>query len=494
MANVTASSEKSLVSLLRKRLSDVRHNRVAFTFALVDQSASDGEIEIKYGNLRTNITNSVQADDLLINLSDLGVDTVGGLVDFLKTKPGYALTEDRQIDREHPSIDLAVIGFGDFGRRSPVTVAHRRWSDSELLGLIAEGVQRHNISYTPATVPENEFQFVLNLANALALRQLANNAVKRQGLDSTVEDLIKLAESYERAYKDDRKRQERAIPVPTIRDDDVGEGDIVQGEMFRRSGRTGFVSPMSANLPPEPPEFFEPLDEDIRDTSIRLRWKRPRDYDFYAVEVWRDTKEDVRRSRSGTLARNPTALTREAQAVTTSKLVFQTFGANSNFDSVSFATFLEEFGQLITSFIDGVDSTTIRSGVKALPLEPETSYYYRLYIVDLNYEIVDSQTIRATTKRMRARADETTPLDVVQGPLGGGTAVTMTGTRFHDGMQVKLGDKLVNNLAVVNPTTATFTSPEYINDQIVNSQLDLVIISDTGLEDILPQRWKVLPA
>jgi len=486
------SSARELVLLLRKRLGDDRFILPGFSLQLDDKSCTDASVEVRQGYLRTFTVNGVRAEDLTIDLSDYDTNTLGKLVTFINAQPGYCAVPDRLLDTDHPAIDIASKPFGDLKAPGGVEFKHRRWSDEELEELLRQGIERHNVSYELSTVPCNEFQFVLNLSHANALRVLATNAVKRAGLNATVSDLIALAESYETAYRDDRKRQDRAIPVPTIRDDDVGEGDVVQGEMYRRSGRTGFVSPMAANLPPEPPVLLEPFDQDVGDTVIRVRWKRPRDYDFYALEVWRDTKEDVRRTRTGIFARNPTAISRGEQfAPTTSKLVFQTFGANSNFDTVGFATFLEEFGQLITSFIDGGDNVDVAATVGGGPLEPETTYYYRVYVVDLNYEIIDSNTVRATTKRLRARADLQTPVTPALGPLAGGTLVTLKGERFHEGMRVRLGDKFVTGLTIVSPTEATFLTPQFQNDRLVNRSLDLVIFSDTGLEDVNSLVWKV---
>ncbi len=481
------STEQEVLTLLRRALSDTTPNQVAFTLHLEDESASEASVEVVHGFLRVAVTNGVQADDLDIPLSDVRVETVRDLMDYINAQRGFSAEPALDANYEHPSVDLHVQPLVNL-RTDGVQFKHRRFSDSELMGYLKSGVERHNMSYTVATVPVREHGYVVTLAHAIACRQMATNAAKRQGLDATPSDLIALADSLDRQYRDDRKRQERAIPVPEIHDDSVGEGDVVQGELYRRSGRTGFNSPMSANLPPEPPVLFEPDDLDVQDTIIRLRWARARDYDFYAAELWRDTQENVRRYRSGVFSRTPTA-SRDLQDPTTSKLVFQTFGGNSNFDTVSFATFLEEFGQLITSFTDGLEVPDTNYDVRPLPIEPDTVYYYRLYFVDLNYEIKDSFAIRVRTKTLRARFAENNPFDIIAGPMAGGTTVTATGERFTEGMTVFIGDKEVANLTVNSSTEITFDTPTYLNSQVLNKPQDIVLTSRNGLQEIIQGQW-----
>jgi hypothetical protein len=116
-----------------------------------------------------------------------------------------------------------------------------------------------------------------------------------------------------------------------------------------------------------------------------------------------------------------------------------------------------------------------------------------LYVFNINREVVGSAPLEVRTKKIRARFDmlnaNPNPLVPQIGPIAGGTACTIRGTRFHTGMRVRLGDKEVANLIIVSPTEATFISPEVFNERIVNLPLDLTIISDTGLEDALSQIW-----
>jgi len=486
-----SSSAAALVTQLRARLSDDSHTRPAFKVFLDDTAATDASLEIRHGRFTTNVVNARRNLSLNLDLSDFQYDTVGKLVARLQARTGYTVVPDDQMDADHPSVDLKVRGFGDL-IEGGLDLAHRRFSDKELGELLTQAVHRHNVSYTLHTVPSNEHIFVLQLAHAEAIRVLATNAVKRRGLEQTVSDLLSLAESYEKAYRDDVKRQQRPIPVAKIKDDDTGSGDILQGELFRRSARTGFNAPMGSNPPPEIPTLRDPRDEDVTDTTIRLTWRGNKEYDFYAYELWRDTDEqNLKRLRAGNMVRRPSSggSIVEREQYTTSKLVFQSFGANSNFDTVGFATFVEEFGQLIESFVDGDTVSGRTSSNSPTPLEPEQTYYYRLFVVDLNYKTVGSSIVRAKTKSLRARATQGSPIDIVSGSVAGGDTITLSGERFHTGMKVKLGDKFVGNLTIGGATSATFTTPALSNPDAVGKVYDLVIISKDGQRDIHPQQW-----
>lgn len=481
------SSEAELLRLLRARLSDDRHSRLAFTLRLEDSTATEAVAEVVNGYLRTTVSRSSRADDLVLDLSAPHLNTVRRLIDFLNSTRcvGYAASPDAQYDGDHPSADLRIEGFGDI-RRSGASLLHRRFSDPELLDLLRQGCQRHNLTYTPATVPPGEYEFVLTYSHIGALRMLASNAAKRRGLSESVTDLLAIAAAYESSNLSDHRRQQRAVPVAPIRDEEVGTGDIVQGDVFRRSARTGYQTPQSASLPPTPPEFFPVEDSDCTDTTLSLSWKRSRSYNFYSVELWRDTREDVR--RGFTQPRRIAARNEGEPARTTSKLVFQSY---SSFHGVEWwGTTIDEHGQLTTRVIDGANSDDSRGTVQPPPLEPESTYYYRLYFTDRNGEVVDSVAIRATTKPLRARLDETAPLDVTTGTVAGGTAVTLTGIRFHEGMEVFLGDKPVVDLTIVSATEATFETPSYSNPAMVGRSVDLVVRSYSGLEDIRHDAWE----
>jgi len=188
-----------------------------------------------------------------------------------------------------------------------------------------------------------------------------------------------------------------------------------------------------------------------------------------------DSRPEVLRIREGLIftstpfsfLSNDTSLRMGSERVSSAKLVFRSFGANSNFDTTAFATFVEEFGQLIRSFIVG-------------KLEPETCYYFRLYIVDLNYETVGSNIVMIRTKALRCRfaknyVDKTMPA------IGETVTVTFDPTRgpFTADHQLKMGEKVLTT-TIVTPYQVTFVVPPFVNTDI---HRDLTVISPSGLID-----------
>lgn len=495
----TSSSAGDLLKQLRVRLSDDSYTRPAFTLYLQDSSATDANVEIRNGRLTTTVLNSNRPANLNLNLSDFEYDTVGRLSDVVGTSEGpfrsYKVVPDNQMDRDHPAGDLRTIGFGDL-LDGGVRFAHRRFSDDELRQFTVQAIHRHNISYTLDTVPANEYIFVLQLAHAEALRVLATNAVKRRGLDQTVGDILNLAASYEQSYQADVRRQQRPIPVAKISDNKTERGDVVLGKCYRRSLRTGYQAPIGVQPAPEVPELYEPKDEDCTDATIRLAWRQAKDYDFYQYELWRDTDEqNLSRIKYGNMIRQPSQGSSivDLQTLTTSKLVFQSFGANSNFDTVSFSTFIEEFGQLINSFLDGTTNQGRIAFASPGPLEPETVYFYRLFVVDLNYKVVSSSTVRAKTKDLRPRL-VTTSFSANSGPYNGATPITVdrdpNSGPFTEGMLVKVGDKQAS-FAITTPDRLTVFVPPLKNplNATPNVKWDLTLYAVDGQRDIHQSVW-----
>lgn len=494
----TSSSAGDLLKQLRVRLSDDSYTRPAFTLYLQDSSATDANVEIRNGRITTTVLNSNRPANINLNLSDFEYDTVGRLSDVIGASEGpfrsYKVVPDNQMDRDHPSSDLRTVGFGDL-LDGGVRFSHRRFSDDELRQFLTQAIHRHNISYTLDTVPANESIFVLQLAHAEALRVLATNAVKRRGLDQTVGDILNLAAAYEQSYQQDVKRQQRPIPVAKIQDNKTERGDVVLGKAYRRSMRTGYQAPIGVQPAPEAPTLYEPGDMDCTDSTIRLQWRQSKDYDFYQYELWRDTDEqNLSRLKYGNMIRRPSqgASVVDLQTLTTSKLVFQSFGANSNFDTVSFSTFIEEFGQLINSFLDGTTNQGRVAFASPGPLEPETVYYYRLFVVDLNYKVVSSSTVRAKTKTLRPRL-VTSSLTPTSGPYNAPTVVTMTRDTdsgpFTEGMRVKVGDKDADFTFLGD--TLTITVPPLSNplNAVPDVKWDITLYSVDGQRDIHQAVW-----
>lgn len=495
MAFELKSTAGEMLAQFRKRLTDDTPSRPAFTLHLSDRRARDATIELRRGRLTTSIVGSNKDLDLNLDLGARQYDSVGDLIDAFGSNDGrfsgYDVVPDASVDMNHSSLDLRIQGFGDL-LEGGVTISHRRFSDLELQILLEEATKRHNTSYQLSSVPQNEHIFVLQLAQAEALRVLATNAVKRRGLEQSVEDLISLCSSYERAYREDIKRQRRAIPVAKIKDSDVGSGNVVQGRMYRRSLRTGYEVPIGIQPPPEDPALHLPADEDCEDNNIRLTWDQAKDYDFYAYELWRDTDEQNLARIRASVASTPRPVDSIADrlTVTTSKLVFQSFGANSNFDTVAFSAFILESGQTVQSFIDGYPPQNQPTRATPPPLEPETTYFYRLFVQDLNFKIVSSTTVQGTTKALRARFTPGNTNTPVSGTRAGGTTVTLNGERFGLVEKVKIGDKFVD-FTLVSPTVITFVTPALDADPTddVPFLYDLVLYSKDGQRDIAVQAW-----
>lgn len=470
-----ASSEATLLRLLRARLVDDRHSRLSFVLRVDDRAARSATVEIANGSLRTSVAGASRADDLGISLFDSQVATIRGLIDYLNMRPGYVAEADRQYDGDHPSSDLRIEGlFGNL-LGNGVAFYHRRFSDAELFDILKSACTRHNITYSPENVPEGEHQFVLAFAHSEALRVLATNAAKRRGLSETVQDLLAISDSLERSNQADVRRQQRAVPVPEVAASKIGAGDIILGQVSRQSLRTGMRGPIASALPPDRPVLHEPAYEDVEDTSVRLTWDRMRTPDLLCFEIWRDVREDVRRQQT----RRPS----------TSRMVYrsQNSTARAMFRTVAFD--MASHSNLRTEYTDGIEN---ESGVRdrVLPLDPDTTYYYRLYAINTQGEMVDSDVIGVTTKPMRAQLADTSPLDVLYGPLEGGTEITFTGSNFHEGMTIHLGDKLVTELTIVSATEATGLSPAYNNSAMDGVSVDVVVTSTTGLAHVTQEAFE----
>jgi len=490
------SSEPALLEMLRRRLRDDDYMIRAFTLAVTDSRARSVCAEIRNGQLRIT-SRGGGLGNVTVDLAGIETDTIGGLVDHLRRSYGnyIALSPNEEMNTDHPSTDLRVKGNGNI-QGEGVHFYHRRWSDEELRDLLDHSARRHNMNYKITSVPQDEHIFVVTLSLAEACRVMSQDGVKRRGLSFEVQDCLSMAESYEQQYLDDRRRQDRAVPVAKIKDTSVEGGNIVQGTFFRRNMRTGYMSPYASQGAPECPELFVSAEEDIQDVEVRIHWRRVRDTDFRAMELWRDTVPDVRRAYQGDLTTTPQSPAVCPSFPTTSKLVFSPRWANSHHAHSSLSSYGIANGQAVNSFVDGANRQREGFAVSpwdAPPPEPETTYYYVLYVFDINHEVVGSNVVCVTTKRLRARFSRdaaVTALTPVTGPLAGGTACTIRGERFHEGMRVRLGDKQVENLTIVSAEEATFDTPALYNERAVDvSAYDLIITSDHGLQDALLSSW-----
>lgn len=481
-AILNRDSEPKLVNLLRERIPDDTYTRPGFTLALSPGvTARSALLEIENGYLRTTIVNG-SAPDLNVSLTAMDTDTLGGLTNFLKAQGSYCVTEDGEMHRDHPSLDLRSVGTGSL-QKGGISLNHRRFSDGELRRVLAMASQRQNVNYTASTVPDTEFVFVVTLAAADICRIMAQDAVKRRGLSMDVASLLDMAKSYEEQWRNDIKWQRRAIAVPKIKDSDVRRGDAIVGTLYRPSLRTGYQTLNAINEEPEIPRLHEPRDQEVQDTQVRITWDAVKDSDFYGMELWRDTVDDVQRSQLGNVTISPTETQFDQPLPTTASLVFASTTVSTRYGEAS--------GVSVNTLVDGYDNRedfqSVVADADAPPPEPETTYYYRLYVFDVNRLAVGSNVIRARTKRLRAllSRDATPIITPVQAPMAGGTAVTVKGTRFHAGMRLRLGDKPLENLIIVDTETVTATVPQVFNTGILSVHIDLTVESDTGLKDLV---------
>lgn len=488
LAHPHRNSEPKLIQLLRERIPDDTYTRPGFTLALTPGvSARSACVEITNGFLRINLTNS-PAPDTNINLSDRRTSNLGGLVQELQGVSQYCVTPDAEMHHDHPSIDLRVIE-GDF-LLGGVSVNHRRFSNEELKRVLNLASQRQNINYTVQTVPETEFVFVCTLAAADICRIMAQDAVRRRGLGLETTALLDMARSYEEQWDRDMKHQKRAINVAKIKDSDVRRGDAVVGTIYRPSFRTGYQTPSGINEEPETPFMHEPVADDVQDIQVRLTWDAVKDSDFYGMELWRDTVSNVRRAQLGNATIADTQTQFNQPLPTTASLVFSSIGNSTRYGRSILTQYGEASGQSVNTFVDGFDNKSdfqfVVADQDAPPPEPETTYYYRLYVFDVNRLASASNVVSAKTKPLRpilSRDSSILKIDPTRAPMAGGTPITIKGERFNSRMRARLGDKQITDLVFVDTETATGTVPMVANADILSVNLDLSITSD-GLTDL----------
>jgi hypothetical protein len=423
----------------------------------VESGASSAIAEVVNGHLIVTVSGG-SAPSLSFNLTSPNFDTIGRLYQSLHRAVGYVVQLDEDAYEGHPSIDIESFGPVDI-LGTGVELKHHRFSDSELLDVLQDAITRHNPSFHLSTIPPQELAFVFQLAHANVCRIMASDAVKRRGTAEDVQSLLALAGSYETAYNRDTRRLSRAITSPKEADSDtMGVGDVVVGFVTRRSPRTGLTVPIAGNIPPNAAVIFEPEDSDVEDTNVRVRWKRNKDLDFYAYELWMDSRPEVARAQHDETTRQ-----------TTSTIAFKSYGPNAGTGSVKAANLIQELGQ------------TSR-GVIIKDLEPSTDYYFRLYITDLNYEGVASEVVRIQTRAARCKFHATTYASALFGAAGDVVHLYFDSTMgaFTASHRIMLGEKQVTP-TIISGTHATFVVPTFLRTGV---QKSLTVISPNGLIDV----------
>ena len=489
----------SMLAEFRRKIQDTRYSRRVMTVSVSDETVSTATLEITAGRLTTSIIGG-SAAEVSVLLTSSAYDTVEKLFQLFSRTGGYSVQMDEDVSREHLSIDIEPVGLSSIKGTGIDLVTHL-FSDAELEEILKNAVLRHNPGMSIDNLPEQERVFVFPLAQANVARIQAQDAAKRKGLDSSVSDLIALADSFENQYREDSRRHSRVIqPAREANPNLVAEGDVVLGKLQRRSLRTGFQAPISQTIDPDPPVLLVPDEHMIEDDNVQVVWQRNRNVDFYSYELWMDTRPDVVRSHAGELAfggatstfpNTPTGqgfLSDGAGRQTTSKMVFRAFGSESRTSRGSFAVSVQEFGQLLRSF--------------AVPeLESDTEYFFRLYVSTINYTVSGSNIVSALTKAQRARFMPLGRSATRPGPIGGfanktsgpaGTVVEITldptAGPYTTAHTFTVGGKVVTPV-IHSAYAMEITIPAF---QTKDAK-DFVIISPTQLVDVRPCAFTVTP-
>jgi len=465
-----------LLTQLRTRLQDDRWAVPAMTIVCTDRHATDCLLEIANNFLRTTVINGGNdAEDLSISLVAAGTDTLGGLISYLEEnfKKQYKVTLAEGAPEGHASADLEQTRSQQIVRTG-ITLRIRRFSDVELRQFLEIGCRRHNPNYRPDNVPPNEAQLVLTLAHIEGLRILATDASKRRGLDSDVSTLMSIAQSLEQSYQSDVRRLAKALSPLRTEMDNVRDGDFVVGDQVRRSLRTGRMGPGFANVGPQAIRMNAFEERDIEDFSAIVRWRRSSESYLYGLELWRDTQPDVRRA---------------VREIATSSVCVWNSRTDSRREREGWGT-SDNVKELVTSYIDGMH---FPGADVAFPdvtgLEPDTTYYYRIYIADINGEWAASEVVSVRTKTARAyMLRGGAALSLASGPRAGGTSFTITGKNFNTttAPKVFIGAKLAQ-VTIDSPTQLTVVSPAV--SEFTHPVQNVTVRSANGLQDVFPNAW-----
>ncbi len=501
---------RDLVSKLRTRLNDNRASVLAFTLS-VTGTCTKALLEIGQGLLVITVSGGEAMRSIELQLSDPQYATVQRLVNALSRYPWLNVEQAETIDNDAPSIELRVDGFPDISSGKSAVVKSRLWSNGQIEAFLQDGLQLHNPNYTIVSAPKAEYPYILLKANAAALRSLAGDTARRKGLDADADTLLSLAQDLDKQYDSDFERMRRVIPVAKADMSNVGTGDAIQGTLVRKSYRGWGREPVRAAIPPYPPTLFPPGPNDVEDTRVRLSWSQSRDPYYRTYELWRDTSPNVSRNTAGynvntSLAVQPLMPVGSAfTGVGTSKRVLGGSGVwnqSPTFDGNFYWTLSDFRGTPIVTptFIDGViwDSQLYSNATPAPvePLEPDTDYWYKLYLINDNGEASCSEAVKVRTKTQRALFLRGQPgffaadfMDVREGPLNGGTAITFKVTNLVPGVVVVINGK---RTFTVSQTLSTITvySPGQSNPQFVGMPLDVALVSPNGLVDIAKAAWK----
>lgn len=430
----------TMIASIRKALKDDRYVVNAFTVSCSDTGVTSAMLEIVSGRLVTTLL-SGNATALDLDLSLAVYSTVGKLQEYISKQEGYSATQLQGMEEDFPSLEIEATGPMDI-MSVGYDLRTRVFSDTELEMYVSRSTQRHNPSLTVSTIPTGEEHLVITLCQGELMRALANDSVRRKNLDMTVSQLIQLAELYEQMYQSDMARLARVISPPRETSDTVGVGDVMVGDFVRMSKRTGVAFPTSSPLGYDCPVTFMSAGEQILgDVNVTLKWSRKRSSHTWRMEVWRDTAVNVRRTNDQLL--DPT----------TSVKVLD-------------------------------DRNIVRDSYKDTGLEPATTYYYRIYIIDTTGEFVQSEVLTALTLAERVHFGANPIVTPTQGPATTSLAIKLT--TFPVNTVVKLGGKVLTGSWVSGVFTSTV--PAFTQKGLK----DVVVVSPvTALFEVLKDAFTV---
>ena len=147
-------------------------------------------------------------------------------------------------------------------------------------------------------------------------------------------------------------------------------------------------------------------------------------------------------------------------AVTTASASQIALSWTASYDPLGVSNYLVERcqGATCANFAQIGTSTTTTFTDTGLP--SSTTYNYRVRATDSGGNLSPySNTVSASTQAPQAGVPTLSSVSPNNGPVAGGTAVTITGTNFACGSDGKFGSAAATNVVVVSSTSITATSP-----------------------------------
>lgn len=475
---MSTPSTNNLIDELRRRIRDTHPSVPALTIGVsVPGFTGTAMLEITQGHLIfTGSGGGIRSFSL--DLTNQLNSTVGQIHDSIQRMPGMACVMENHEDPGHLAVDLEAFGPRDVSVQA-TQIRHRVFSDFELIKILESALRSHNPSLTIYNVPAAEFELTLTLAQGMISREMALDASKRKNTTETVNDLLSIASAFEAKYERDNKRLARVVQSPSEGNANrTRQGDVMLGSMFRRSLRTGMMTPMAAALPVAPPILAEPADDDEEDDNVRVRWDRSPDPALGGYELWVDTQPNiVRRAQEARGGRGPLIENRSSQVRDSSSTFLGSMRGDSfTASSTGFSTYLIG-GNLATSVVVG-------------NLEPDCDYYFRVFALSINGETSASDVVAHRTRARRAKFLYLSPFTPQTATAGALVTVTLDPewAPFTSAHSLTIGGKTVA-ATIVTGYQITFLVPTFVQ----KGYKTLVITSpDGGLQSIVRDKFKVI--